>query len=166
MYIVLRIKDAGILLKARKYLLRLRCWFREFDEPKYQVDVTAKQRANRIHPSGGGTVNPPAAWKTCASYKGTGQVGCTSTIAGTCANKRMLDSIACPRWCEMYEPTSVEAAVFVAEQVACEHDRRASELRRQIQFLQETDLQYREAIKTGGVFRYRDGQYVVTTDER
>lgn len=83
-------------------------------------------------------------------------------VAGECANPTMLNDISCPMWCTKYEPTSIEAHIYVAEQVALEHERRAEALRRQIEFLRQTDKGYREVIRTGGVFGYRDSQFVVT----
>lgn len=82
-------------------------------------------------------------------------------VAGECANPRMLNNISCPKWCEKYEPMSIEAAIFVAEQVAKEHERRVLMLHKQIEYLRATDLLYREAIKTGGVFEYKEGKFII-----
>lgn len=85
-------------------------------------------------------------------------------VAGECGNPKMLTDISCDKWCQEYEPTSIDAAIFVAEQVAQEHERRAQVLRRQIDYLKTTDLQYRDAIKTGGIFEYKDGKFVIQHD--
>lgn len=82
-------------------------------------------------------------------------------VAGECADPIMLNDISCHTWCTKYEPMSIEAAIFVAEQVAKEHERRAQVLRSQVEYLKATDLQYREAIKTGGVFEYKEGKFVI-----
>jgi len=64
-------------------------------------------------------------------------------------------------WCPKYEPTSIEAATYVARQVAKEHERRAVALYRQIEFLKQTNKGYREVIKTGAVFDYRGGTFII-----
>lgn len=84
-------------------------------------------------------------------------------VAGECAAPRNLNYITCHQWCTKYEPRSIDASIFVAEQVAKEHERRAKILRSQIEYLKQTDLNYREAIKTGGVFEYKNGKFVITT---
>ena len=83
-------------------------------------------------------------------------------VAGECANPTALNHISCPMWCPKYEPTSTEARIFVNERVIEEHERRAETLRREIEFLRETDLTYREAISGGTVSEYRDGRHAVT----
>ncbi len=82
-------------------------------------------------------------------------------VAGECADSIMLNHISCTKWCTKYEPMSIDAAIFVAEQVAKEHERRAQVLRRQIEYLKTTDLLYREAIETGGIFEYDKGKFVI-----
>ncbi|MFZ2303573.1 MAG: hypothetical protein WAV98_02150 [Minisyncoccia bacterium] len=84
-------------------------------------------------------------------------------VAGECAAPENLKHIFCYKWCTKYEPMSIESAIFVAEQVAKEHERRAQVLRRQIEYLETTDMQYREAIKTGGEFEYKNGKFVIST---
>lgn len=192
MYILLRVKDDSLLNKVRAYLKRLGCWVREFNEPEYRVDVTAEERveAFRRHRGQGSYVNPPAACATCASMKqiwdwdsmgrgpwaamkhdpntaphGKGWVRDRDgrhRVAGECANPTMLNHISCPMWCPKYEPTSIEAHIYVAKRVIEEHEHRAKELRMQIEFLRQSDTGYREVIRTGGVFEYRNGKFVVT----
>jgi len=87
-------------------------------------------------------------------------------VAGECAAPRSLNYITCYKWCTRYEPTSIDATVFVAEQVIAEHERRAKMLRSQIEYLKQTDLDYRQAIKTGGVFEYKNGKFVITTFDK
>lgn len=82
-------------------------------------------------------------------------------VAGECDAPRMLNDISCPKWCTKYEPISIEAAIFVAEQVIQEHERRAQVLQKQVEYLKTTDLLYREAVKTGGVFEYEKGKFVI-----
>ena len=82
-------------------------------------------------------------------------------VAGECAAPRMINHISCYLWCTKYEPISIEAAIFVAEQVIQEHERRAQVLCRHVEYLKTTDLLYREAIKTGGVFEYKEGKFVI-----
>ncbi len=82
-------------------------------------------------------------------------------VAGECANPEMLNYISCPLSCTKYQPTSIEAAVCVARQVAEEHERRAKALYNQIEFLEKTDKEYREAIETGAVFDYRGGTFII-----
>ncbi|MBI5400600.1 MAG: hypothetical protein HZB12_00575 [Candidatus Yonathbacteria bacterium] len=83
-------------------------------------------------------------------------------VAGECANPRDLNHIYCYMWCTKYEPMSIDAAIFVAEQVIQEHERRVQVLRRHIEYLKTTNLLYREAIKTGGVFEYKEGKFVIS----
>lgn len=82
-------------------------------------------------------------------------------VAGECGAPSNLSDIYCPKWCTKYEPVSIEATVFVAEQVAKEHERRAQMLRGQVEYLKTTDLLYREAIKMGGIFEYKDGKFII-----
>lgn len=82
-------------------------------------------------------------------------------VAGECSNPSMLSDISCPKWCQKYEPMSIEAAIFVSEKAVEEHERRTQVLRGQIKYLKTTDLSYREAIKEGGIFEYKDGKFVV-----
>ncbi|MDO8604527.1 MAG: hypothetical protein Q7K40_04015 [bacterium] len=83
-------------------------------------------------------------------------------VAGECAAPRKLSDISCPKWCTKYEPMSVPAVIFVAQQVIQEHERRIQVLRRQVEYLKTTDLLYQEAIKTGGVFEYKDGKFTIS----
>ncbi|MFA5997523.1 MAG: hypothetical protein WC791_03485 [Candidatus Paceibacterota bacterium] len=87
-------------------------------------------------------------------------------VAGDCGNPTGLSDIYCPKWCEKYEPINTTAAIFVAEQVIEEHERRAKMLRAQIERLKQIDLQYREVIKTGGIFEYKDGKFIISTPDK
>lgn len=82
-------------------------------------------------------------------------------VAGECADPLSLNDISCPKWCTKYRPMSIEAAIFVAEQVIQEHERRVQVLQRQVEYLKTTNLSYREAVKTGGVFEYEKGRFVI-----
>lgn len=82
-------------------------------------------------------------------------------VAGECGAPRSLNDISCPKWCTKYEPMIIDAAIFVAEQVIQEHERRVQVLRRQVEYLKTTDLLYREAVETGGVFEYEKGKFVI-----
>lgn len=82
-------------------------------------------------------------------------------VAGECADPLSLNHISCPKWCTKYEPINTKAAIFVAEQIVQEHERRAQVLRRQIEYLKTTDLLYSEAVKTGCVFEYKNGKFVI-----
>jgi len=188
MYILIRIEDGTVLKKVCEYLRRLKCWFREFNEPEYRITVSAEERAKKIPAHMDGNLNPPRAWETCASLvqiwnwdslnrgpwicgikqntapRGKGFIefeGRKVRVAGECANPTALNYISCPMWCPKYEPTNIEAAIFVAQQVAKEHERRAAALYRQIEFLEKTDMGYREAVGTGAVFDYRGGTFII-----
>ncbi len=59
-------------------------------------------------------------------------------------------------WCPKYQPTSIEAAIHVAKQIASEHERRAAVLSRQIESLELADKGYREAVTKGCVCECRE----------
>ena len=82
-------------------------------------------------------------------------------VAGECGNPLMLNDISCSKWCPKYEPMNIPAAIFVTEKVLQEHERRALVLRSHVEYLKTTDLQYREAIKIGGVFEYKNGKFII-----
>lgn len=193
MYIVLRINSSVLLERVRKYLKRIGCWAREFNDPEYRVQVTAEERQKHLQVVRDGNLNPGAAWKTCASFvrawdwdslnrgpypksdyelkrthdtapRGKGYViinGTKQRIAGECANPTFLNYISCPMWCTKYQPTNIEAAVFIAMEVAKEHERRAAVLYRHIESFKDADKKYREAIHEGCVFNSDDEKFKV-----
>jgi hypothetical protein len=195
MYILIKVGDDGLLAKVRKYLAKLGVWIKEFKDPVYRVDVSVEEReevirANRCE----GDLNPPAAWSTCASFvqawdwdslgrgparvlhgdkskaprgKGWGTLpnGNKMQVAGECGNPSMLTYLSCPKWCDKYEPASMEAYIFVANAVMVEHERRANALKHHIASLQVTDMNYRQAVRTGGIFLYKGGKMNIVVKE-
>lgn len=61
MYILIRTEDTTVLERVRKYLKRVGCWLREFNEPEYHVTVSAEERVEHIRATRSGQLNPPAA---------------------------------------------------------------------------------------------------------
>ena len=99
-----------------------------------------------------------------AAPRGKGYVkvrGEDQRVAGECANPTMLHYISCPLWCPKYQPTSIEAAIYVAKQIASEHEQRAAALYRQIESLERCDKGYREAVEKGCVFDFRGETFAI-----
>lgn len=168
---LIKINSPSFLGKVRKYLKGLGFWFKEFNDTEYKIEVTAEERSKTHRGNRNTNLNPPKAWETCASLVqiwdwdelGRGPWPNNREIqpAGECANPSMLSYISCPKSCIKYKPTNIEASIYIAERVAEEHERRAKVLRYQVQFLKTTDLQYREAIKIGGMFIYENGKFII-----
>ena len=180
--------EISVWAKVQKYLQRLGVFFRTFPQIEYRVVVTAEER-NAARSNRGGDLNPPQAWKTCASCKQVWdeesrgpwpkypheleRTGNTAPrgkgwvedqygrrrVAGECANPIMLNYISCPMHCTRYEPTTIEGLVWLSEHVAEEHRRRAELLQNQAEFLRQTAMTYEEVIASGKVFSHRGGRF-------
>lgn len=161
MYLVIKFPGC-IFPTVRRYLEKLGCLLWKFEEPHYQVTVTAHARAK--HLSKDSNLNPYQAWTTCASYQGEGIAADNFHLTGTCTCPGNLNSISCVKHCTEYTPKSIEALIFLATKVAMEHDLRANALRQQIARLEGNDELYREAVASGGLIQYKDGHFSIRTD--
>lgn len=165
MYILIRVVDESLLAVLIAYLKRKKIWFKEFKETEYQVTVTAEERAKV---SRRGSLNPGAAWETCASLRKVTHWDSldrgpwrTGGAAGDCANPQMLSYISCPAHCTKYEPSNLEAYTFLVEAVIREHERRIGLLRQGLARLQSADDFHRLAVSTGVTPVYKDGRFVI-----
>jgi hypothetical protein len=191
MHILIKVPDSNVAMleSVKKWLRKSGIWFKGFDDTAYEVDVTSSTRKQsskhdlnpgrswetcgslvRIwdwdslgrgpYPNNDigrkGVIDPAPRGKGW-----TGEGDAKRRLAGECANPDNLHYISCPKSCEVYVPTNLEAFTFLAEAVAAEHIRRAELLRKKVAELNKNEAAYREAVRIGALPEYKEGKFTL-----
>jgi len=179
MWILVRVEPT-LGQKVMAYLKRRKIWHREFAEEMYNLRVTAEQRANALHTHRAvtgkwGQLNPPAAWKTCASYDPNGKrkvdpsaLRDSRFIPGTCAAPNALNDISCPMWCTKYQPTTVEGMTALLQQTIDMHQDRIRQLQGMKRKVKHDAEQFTLMARSGLILTNdnKTGEYVLTYPQR
>ena len=160
MYLVIHIQNSGDEERIRRYIkTTCNCRIWEYTDPCYVQNVTAEQRKALMGPLD--NLNPPFAWKSCASYQGDETPVDNLYLSGTCDCPSNLNTISCVKSCTKYVPRSFEALISMATNAAIGHDTYGSALRNYIAHLMRNQELWSDVQETGGVIGYENGHFVI-----